>query len=64
MRKIDSKEFALAVVSGNPCPGNNPKEISENAIQLYLSALKVAKDFNEQQPLPKAAVQKKPSWLQ
>lgn len=44
-RKIDENQFALAVVSGNPARGNSPEETAKNALQLYLTAVKVAKEL-------------------
>lgn len=64
MSKIVAKDFALAVISGNPCPGDTAKEISENAIKLYLAALETVKEFNEKEStIPKATIRKKPDWL-
>lgn len=42
MELVDPKEFAFAVVSGNPCQGDTPEEVAENALKLYNAARLVA----------------------
>lgn len=61
--RIEPKDFALAVVSGNPSPGKTPDEISKNAIQLYLSALKEAESFNKENKNSTGKLTKKPPYL-
>ena len=64
--RIDPKDFALAVVSGNPSPGDSPEDISKNAIQLYLVALEEAEMFNkteQEKQLSTAKITKKPPYL-
>ncbi|MEE3805687.1 hypothetical protein V2H29_01845 [Lysinibacillus fusiformis] len=46
-KHIDKKDFALAVVSGNPVAGNTPEEIAKKALELYQTAVKVADDHNK-----------------
>jgi hypothetical protein len=60
--RIDPKDFALAVVSGNSSLGDSPEDISKNAIQLYLSALSEAEAFNKTEQ-PTAKITKKPPYL-
>lgn len=55
-KKIKAHDFALAVVSGNPTKGNNPDFIAEESLKLYLSALSVAQNHNENVPTPKVKV--------
>lgn len=61
--KIEPKYFALAVASGNPSPGKTPDEISNNAIQLYLSALEEAETFNKENKDATASLKNRPPWL-
>lgn len=58
MELVDPEKFAYAVVSGNPCEGNTPEEISENAFELYNAAILIA----EKKLAEKKAEDKKP-WL-
>ncbi|WP_176723135.1 hypothetical protein MKY08_17720 [Lysinibacillus sp. FSL M8-0337] len=46
-KHIDKKDFALAVVSGNPVSGNSPEEIAKKALELYQTAIKVADEHNK-----------------
>ena len=56
-KKIDDEnQFALAVVSGNPVAGETPEEIAKGALELYLSAVKVAREYNSTVPVKKANV--------
>lgn len=47
METIDSKEFALAVISGNPVQGTSPENIAQEALKLYFEAYKLAEKHNE-----------------
>lgn len=60
---IPAKDFALAVVSGNPAKGNSPEEIAEEAVKIYIAALKVAQKHNDETPVPRATISKKPTWI-
>ncbi|HFE9852755.1 TPA: hypothetical protein ACGBG5_003556 [Enterococcus faecalis] len=62
MTRVNPKDFALAVISGNSCPGSTPDEIAKNALSLYQSALLEAEKYNEENPAT-AKVSKRPDWL-
>ena len=65
MYRIDPKDFALSVVSGNPCEGKTPEDVSENAAKLYMAAVVIAKEHNSNidVELKKAKISKRPSSL-
>jgi len=44
---ISEKDFALAVVSGNPVGGGSPEETARKALDLYLAAKKTVREHNE-----------------
>lgn len=44
--KIIPKDFALAVVSGNPVAGDTPDEKAKNALSLYLAAKEAVRNHN------------------
>ncbi|KEF40464.1 hypothetical protein M670_00490 [Schinkia azotoformans MEV2011] len=56
--KVDKKDFALAVVSGNPVQGDPPDQIAENALNLYFSAIAVAEKYNKENGQPSVQVLK------
>ena len=55
-KAFDAKDFALAVVSGNPVEGSTPEEKAANALKLYIAAKAAVKEHNVQIGTPKAQV--------
>lgn len=46
-RVSDIHQFALSVVNGNPVPGDTHEEKAQRALELYLTAKKIADNHNE-----------------
>lgn len=53
IKYVNSKDFAIAVVSGNKIDGDDPLEISQKALDLYLTAMAVAREHNDKIPKEK-----------